>query len=263
MHGWIPPDRFFPYLTWEQVAQMPQRAKAVLIQPLGSIEQHGYHLPLVVDIGISTAVIGRTLAKLPPDVPIYSLPPLPYGKATEHLDFPGTISLSTQTLTNVLLEVAESVYRSGFRKLILWNSHGGQPQILELVARDLRQQYRDFWVFPFFTWRVPPMRALAAELFPERENLLGIHAGEAETSLMLAILPDRVYLDRAQAAYPAVPYQYLSIEGDLPLPWVTKDLSETGTIGDPTAASREKGERIMATLVEAWREVLLEIYHKI
>lgn len=242
---------------------MPDRSKAVLLQPLGSIEQHGYHLPLVVDIAISTAVIAKTLETLPPEVPIYSLPPLPYGKATEHGDFPGTISLSTQTMTNILWEIGESVYRSGFRKLVLWNSHGGQPQILELVARDLRDKYRDFWVFPFFTWRVPQMGVLAKELFTETENLLGIHAGDAETSLMLAILPEWVYLDRAHSSYPQIDYKYLSIEGNLPIPWVTKDLSATGTIGDPTPASREKGEKILTTLVNAWRAILLEIYQAI
>jgi creatinine amidohydrolase len=261
VHNWIPPDRFFPYFTWQQIDQMPDKERAVIIQPLGSIEQHGYHLPLIVDIAISCAVIGKTLAQLPPDIKVYSLPPLPYGKATEHLDFPGTISLSTNTLFSILFDISESIYRSGFRKLILWNSHGGQPQILELVARDLRYQYRDMLVFPFFTWRVPPMRTLGAELFTEQENLLGIHAGDAETSLMLAIMPDRVLLDQAICAYPTINYNYLSIEGDLPIPWVTKDLSMTGTIGDATAASREKGEKILATLVSAWQGILTEIFH--
>ncbi len=260
MHSWIPPERFFAYLTWQQIEAMPDREKVVLIQPLGSIEQHGYHLPLIVDIAISTALIGKTLAELPPEVKVFSLPPLPYGKATEHLDFPGTISLSTNTLTSLLFDVCESVYRSGFRKLILWNSHGGQPQILELVARDLRHQYRDLWVFPFFSWRVPEMKLLAEELFTAEENLLGIHGGDAETSLMLAIMPDRVLFDRGICEYPKLNQTYLSIEGDLPIPWVTKDLSQTGTIGDPTTASREKGEKILATLVSAWQKILIEVF---
>ncbi len=261
MHNWIPPDRFFPYLTWQQIAQMPDKEKVVIVQPLGSIEQHGYHLPLIVDIAISTAIIGKTLAQLPSEIAVFSLPPLPYGKATEHLDFPGTISLSTNTLSSILLDISHSIYRSGFRKLILWNAHGGQPQILELVARDLRNEYRDFLVFPFFTWRVPEMRILAGELFTDQENLLGIHGGDAETSLMMAIMPDRVLFDRAVCEYPQIRQTHLSIEGDLPIPWVTSDLSVTGTIGDATTATKEKGEKILATLVSAWQKIVTEIYH--
>lgn len=261
MNSWIPPDRFFSYLTWNDIAQMPDRAKAVIIQPLGSIEQHGPHLPLTVDIAISTCVIGKTLELLPPEIPIYALPPLPYGKATEHEDFPGTISLSTATLSNILAEIAESIYRSGFRKLILWNSHGGQPQILELIARDCRQKYPDFRVFPFFTWRIPAMKKLAQEIFSPQENALGIHGGDGETSLMLAILPDRVRMDKAICEYPQpIPGKYLSIEGDLPMTWVTRDLSKSGVIGDATSASKAKGEKILATLTAEWKEILLEIY---
>lgn len=115
MHTFIPPKRFFPYLTWTDIQNMPNRENVVLIQPVGAIEQHGPHLPLVVDAAIGVAVLGLALSKLDDRIPAYALPPLYYGKSNEHWHFPGTITLSVQTLLAVLMEVAESLYRSGFR----------------------------------------------------------------------------------------------------------------------------------------------------
>jgi len=139
-------------------------------------------------------VIGKALAKLEAETPAYSLPPLYYGKSNEHQHFPGTITLSAETLLAVLWEMAESVYRAGFRKLALVNSHGGQPQVMEIAARDIHASYKDFLVFPLFTWRVP---SIAEELFSQKELELGIHAGKIETSLMLSLLPEQVKMEKA------------------------------------------------------------------
>lgn len=239
---------------------MPDKDNVVLIQPLGAIEQHGPHLPLVVDAAISLGVLGRALERLNPEIPAYALPPLYYGKSNEHWHFPGTITLSAQTLLSVLMEMAESVYRAGFRKLVLMNSHGGQPQVLEIAARDLHQRYEDFTVFPLFTWRVPHK---AAELLTPQELEHGIHAGDGETSLMLALLPDQVHMDRAIAEYPpqASPNSLLSLEGNLPFSWTTRDISRSGTLGDPTPATREKGDRLLESLAQGWVQVIEEIYH--
>jgi creatinine amidohydrolase len=259
MHSYIPPDRFFPYLTWTDIQQMPHPEQAVILQPIGAIEQHGPHLPLVVDAAIATAVVGKALSQLSPSIPAYALPTLHYGKSNEHWHFPGTITLSAQTLIAVLTEVGESVYRAGFRKWAIVNAHGGQPQIIEIVARDLHQKYGDFWVFPLFVWRVPNV---APDLLTPRELEYGIHAGDAETSLLLSLLPDQVQLDRAVLEYPAnLPQNsLLSMEGDLPFSWVTRDLSQSGTLGDPTAATREKGDRILDSLVQSWTRVIEDLY---
>jgi len=238
---------------------MPHREQVVIIQPIGAIEQHGPHLPLVVDAAISLGVLGEALKQLEVAIPAYALPPLYYGKSNEHWHFPGTITLSAQTLMAVLMEVATSVYRAGFRKLVLINSHGGQPQILEIVARDLHQQYEGFVVFPLFTWRVPNV---TADLLDARELEQGIHAGDAETSLMLALLPDQVRLDRAMAEYPPelAPDSLLSLEGKLPFAWTTRDVSRSGVIGDPTTATSTKGDRILASLAAGWTQVLRDIH---
>ena len=262
MHGFIPSDRYFPYLSWTDIQAMPDKENVVIVQPIGAIEQHGAHLPLAVDSAISVAVLGKALDQLGSNIPAYALPPLYYGKSNEHWHFPGTITLSTQTLLAVLTEVAESIYRAGFRKLVLMNSHGGQPQILEIAARDLHQQYEDFALFPLFTWKVPTIGAIAKQLFTPKELEFGIHAGDVETSLLLSILPDHVKMDRAKAEYPLGEPRsgVLSMEGALPFAWMTRDLSSSGVIGDPTTATKEKGDRILAALVAGWVQVLEDVY---
>jgi creatinine amidohydrolase len=259
MHHDIPPHRFFPYLTWTEIAQMSDKSNVVILQPIGAIEQHGAHLPLIVDSAIATTVIGRAMANLSDAIPAYVLPPLHYGKSNEHWHFPGTITLSAQTLMAVLMDVGDSLYRAGFRKWALVNGHGGQPQILEIVARDLHQRYGDFQVFPLFVWNVPN---LPLELIDPKELKLGIHAGDVETSVMLSLLPDQVRMERAIAHYPPTRPSHclLSMEGKLPFAWVTKDLSPTGILGDATVATKEKGDRLLSSLVEGWVRVIEEIY---
>ncbi len=260
IHGFIPAQRFFPYLTWPEVEQMPNKENTVIIQPMGAIEQHGYHLPLVVDSAISQGVLGEALKGLSADIPAFALPTLYYGKSNEHIGFPGTISLSAQTLLNLLREMAQSIYQAGFRKLILMNSHGGQPQILDIISRDLHQEYPDFLIFPFFTWRVPH---LTKELMTKMEGEVGIHAGDAETSLILSLLPDQVKMDLAVREYPKDlgGDSLLSLEGKLPFPWLTKELSESGVMGDATAATKEKGDRILASLTQGWIEAITDVYN--
>jgi creatinine amidohydrolase len=259
MHGFIPPERFFPYLTWTDIEGMPDKENVVIVQPAGAIEQHGPHLPIIVDSAIAVAVLGKALAKLDSSVPAYSLPPLYYGKSNEHWHFPGTITLSAQTLLAVLTEMAESVYRSGFRKLVLMNAHGGQPQVMEIAARDLHQKYEDFLIFPLFTWRVPH---IAKKLLTPKELEYGIHAGDAETSLLLSILPEQVKMDRAVAEYPhGLPEDsLLSMEGKLPFAWVTRELTKSGVLGDATVATKEKGDRLLESVSDGWVQVIQDIY---
>jgi creatinine amidohydrolase len=139
------------------------------------------------------------------------------------------------------------------------NSHGGQPQIMEIAARDLHLKYDDLMVFPLFTWRVPHH---VGELLTPKEREFGIHAGDAETSLLLSILPEQVKMENAVTEYPPeIPKDsLLSMEGKLPFAWVTKDLSSSGIIGDPTTATREKGDRILEDLSNGWVKVIKDIY---
>jgi creatinine amidohydrolase len=260
MHGFIPPARFFPYLSWTAIAALPDKDRVVLIQPVGAIEQHGPHLPIAVDSVISQAVLGRALTQLDGAIPAYALPPLNYGKSNEHWHFPGTVTLSAQTLIATLMEVGESLYRAGFRKWILLNAHGGQPQIMDIVARDLHQLHADFEVFPLFVWRAPN---ITKSLLSEKESQLGIHAGDAETSLLLAILPATVDMTQAVCEYPhGLPENStLTLERNLPIPWMTRDISRSGVIGDATTATADKGEQIWRSLADGWVQVITDVHH--
>ncbi len=259
MHGFIPPHRYYAYLCWTDIRDMQDKENVVLIQPVGAIEQHGPHLPLAVDSAIAQGVIGRALANLAPAIPAYALPTQYVGKSNEHCHFPGTLMLSAETLGRVLTETAESLYQAGFRKLVFANAHGGQPQVMEIVARDLRQKYPDFQIFPFFIWKVPHK---VGELLEPRERSEGIHAGDAETSVLLALLPNEVKMDRAHAEYPNTfePDSLLSLEGKLPLAWLTSDISQSGVVGDPTTATAEKGEEMLNQVAQGWQEAIAAVH---
>ena len=259
MHGFIPPHRYFPYLTWTEIEQMPDKENVVIIQPIGAIEQHGPHLPIAVDSAISLGVLGKALKKLDSDIPAYALPCLYYGKSNEHDGFPGTITLSATTLLSVIQEMAQSIYLAGFRKLVLMNSHGGQPQIMEIAARDLHQTHSDFAVFPLFTWRVPHT---GGDLLTAKEKEYGIHAGDAETSIMLSLLPEQVKMQDAVKEYPQnLPQDsLLDMEGKLPFAWLTRELSKSGVMGDATVATKDKGDRILESVAAGWVQVIKDIY---
>ena len=226
---------------------------------MARFEQHGPHLPIAVDSAISLGVLGKALSKLGNSIPAYALPCLYYGKSNEHSGFPGTVTLSATTLLAVITEMAASIYRSGFRKLVLMNSHGGQPQIMEIAARDIHQENPDFAVFPLFTWRVPH---IAGEMLTTQEQEYGIHAGDAETSIMLSLLPEQVKMEQAVKEYPqGLPEDsLLDMEGKLPFAWLTKELSKSGVMGDATVATKEKGDRILQSVADGWVQVIEDVY---
>ncbi len=257
LSDWVPRHRQWAALPWPDLQNLPHREHIPILQPIGAIEQHGPHLPLLVDSAIALAVVGRALTLLEDEIPAYCLPPLYYGKSTEHEGFPGTISLRTETLIHLLMDVGESVYRSGFRKWVLVNAHGGQPQVLEMVARDLHRRYPDFWVFPLFVWRV---LAQPERWLPPREITEGIHAGDAETSLLLHWYPELVRMERAAPVYLPPADSCLSLEGALPWAWVTQDVSASGVLGDPTTATAAKGAEIWQALAEGWVQVIRDVH---
>lgn len=258
LHGFVPPHRFLPYLSWTDVANLPDRENTVIVLPVAAIEQHGPHLPCAVDSLIAAGVTGKALERLDPSVPAFALPPQMYGKSDEHLHFPGTITLSAETLQATLIEIGESVYRAGFRKLLIVNGHGGQPQVIEIAARELRLRHGDFMIVPHFTWRVPHV---AGRYLGEQEKKLAMHAGHAETAIIMAIAPDTVHMERAEANYPPVfPSKLLSPDGKPAVAWVARDFGPTGVIGDPTPATQEQGEAMLDSLATSWAAAIKEFH---
>lgn len=258
LHGYCPPHRFLPYLSWTAIDALQDKADTVIVLPVGAIEQHGPHLPCSVDSVISSGVLGRALAKLPDEVPAYGMAPITYGKSDEHLHFPGTMTLTGPTLLATVTEIGESVYRAGFRKLLLANGHGGQPQVLEMAARELRLRHGDFVIVPFHVSRLP---SAAGKYASEQEKKLAMHAGHSETALMLALAPETVHMERAVANMPPpFPSKLLSPDGRPACAWTSRDFGPSGIIGDPLPATREQGLEILETLSDSWVQAITDLH---
>ena len=238
-------------LTTEEVAEQVGD-DTVVVQPIGAVEQHGPHLPLITDALVADSIAHAAVARLGPKTRALVLPTLHYGRSTEHLGRAGTVALSANTLMAVCLDLGESLAASGVRKLVFVNGHGGQPSLLDVVARDIRHRHR-LEVFPVMPSRFGPPEGL---IDPDP---FGIHGGFLETSLMLALAPELVHLDRAVADGLRVGELYraqrhLTLEGAVPTAWLIDDVSATGVVGDPAGANAEAGTR----LVEHWAGCLAE-----
>jgi creatinine amidohydrolase len=225
----------------------------VAILPVGAIEQHGPHLPVRVDAAINAGIIARAVEMMPAECPALVLPMMPVGKSDEHLAFPGTLTLSHATLARAWFELGESVHRAGIRKMLFFNSHGGQPQLLDIVCRDLRVKLGMFAVSAMW-----PRLIDMDELFDAAENRHGIHGGQSETSVMLHLHPDLVEMNRAENFVPlSVEIErestMLGPQGAASFGWQTQDLNPKGACGDATMATAElgkwTGERAAARLV--------------
>lgn len=247
--------RNLTHYTWPEIAALDKQ-EGVVILPIGAIEQHGPHLPTITDTLQVTHVLDATLARLPATVKAWSLPPLTYGKSNEHTGFPGTISLSASTLLAVLHDVADSVKAAGFRRLAFLNGHGGNMALLEVAARDIRVRTHlmCFCLQPGLFVN-PPF-----PITPE-EQRFGFHAGELETSFMLAIAPELVQMEKAPRHFAPFPETQtpLFFFGPASTAWLSRDWSPTGVFGDATLGTAEKGQAMLAAAAERLGALIIEI----
>jgi len=253
-----------PHKLWQEMTTADFSAadseQWVAVLPVAAIEQHGPHLPVGVDAFINQGIVARALELLPDDLPATFLPAMPVGKSNEHIAFPGTLTLSAPTLIQLWTEIAESVARAGLRKLVLFNSHGGQPQVMDIVARDLRTRIKMFVVTANYWGLGRP-----AGLFPELEQRHGIHGGSGETSAMLHLRPDLVRHEERKNFVPASiemeqRYKYLRPEGaGIGFGWQTQDLNPEGACGDASDADAERGRKIVEEAASRFIELLREV----
>ena len=252
------PRRLWPEMTTQEFGGA-DAARWIALLPVGAIEQHGPHLPLGVDACINQGILARALELLPEEVPVAVLPPMPVGKSNEHIAFPGTLTLSAETLIRLWTELGEAVARAGVRKLVLFNSHGGQPQVMDIVARDLRVRLDMLVVaYSWYGAGVPP------GLFPQHEVAYGIHAGAIETSIMLHLRPDLVRMEQAANFVPLMAemaghYRLLSPTGAGKLAWQAQDLHPSGACGDATDADAERGRQVVEHAARALVSLLEEV----
>jgi creatinine amidohydrolase len=236
---WIPDTRNFAYLNWKQVDALP-RGSTLLILPTAAIEQHGPHLPLATDTLINNLLLGHALEKLPKELPAYALPPVHYGKSNEHIGFPGTLSVSASTFMAVLHDLGASIAGAGFEKLVLYNTHGGNTSLIDVMARDLRAE------FGLRTFALHGSGGIAFEGLGPQERAYGFHAGEVETSFLLASTPELVNRSAYTVNYIAditKPELLRPENAPAVFAWLTRDIAASGVLGDPRPATSENGTR--------------------
>jgi creatinine amidohydrolase len=251
------PKRNWSDMSWRDFSGDTSRWIAVL--PLAATEQHGPHLPVGVDAYIADAYLDRAVADLPADLPVTILPVQRIGQSDEHLGFPGTLTLSSATVIRAWTEIGECVFRAGLRKLVMVTSHGGNVEAMGIVARDLRARLGMLAVT--VTWH---RFGYPDGLFGADERRHGIHAGDIETSLMLAAAPQTVRMEAIASGAPATiamqqEFKYLNAYRPAGFGWMSQDLDPSGAIGDPRPATADKGRAAVDFGARAFVELLREV----
>ena len=242
-----PPSRFWADLATTDFAGLdPARTVAVL--PLGATEQHGPHLPLAVDQCLVDGIVAQALPQLPGDLPVLVLPTQQVGYSPEHAEFPGTLTLPAETVIATWTALGECVARAGVRKLLLFNSHGGQVSLMDIVARELRMRCK-LVVYSCSWWNLPLGDAVTG-LFPADEHRFGVHGGDMETSLMLALRAERVRMPQARdfgssSRERAGRYPILGNGRSAKLGWAMQDYNRDGAAGNAAAATAAKGQAVL------------------
>ena len=255
------PSRFWSDLTTTDFAALDP-AGTVAVLPVGATEQHGPHLPLAVDQCLVDAIVGRALPQLPPALSVLVLPTQAVGYSPEHAQFAGTLTLPIETVIATWVALGECVARAGVKKLLLFNGHGGQASLLDIVARELRVR-SNLIVYGCSWWNLPLGDAVTG-LFPPEEHRFGVHAGEIETSLMLALRPQHVRMGQARdfassSRERAARYPVLGNGRSAKLGWAMQDYNPDGAAGNAAGATAAKGEAVLEAAGRGLAALLQEI----
>jgi len=206
---------------------------------VGSLENHGDHLPFGTDCFVSYLLAKEVAASFDD---ILLLPPLFYGMSEHYKDFSFTVSLQYETLTAMLRDILDSCYREGFRRVFIFNGHDGNSASIEVAARSFKVAHPDMKIAVQDAWWVTAGLLLPPDTF-EVWNGLG-HGGEGETSIGLELFPHLVEMEYAKGVVPRLP-------PNADLKWKFSELTNTGASGDPTKGSKAKGEAMRRVLVDA------------
>jgi len=254
------PKRDYTDMTWQDIAGAGEAVRRwIAVLPLAAVEQHGPHLPLGVDSFIGEAYLARVRDLIPEELPVTFLPLQRIGVSSEHLAYPGTLSLSAATAIAAWTEIGEGLARAGLRKLVMVSSHGGNSAAMELVARDLRARLHMFAVTVGWHRFGYPLDTFSAD-----EKRHGIHGGDVETSLMLAARPETVRPEKAANAVPATvamahEFKWLNAYRPAGFAWMTQDLHASGALGDATLSTAAKGAAALDHGARGFVELLREV----
>ena len=220
-------------------------ASCIAVLPLGAHEQHGPHLPPQTDTMIADALVAAMAKAMPDDLCVAFLPTEPVGYSIEHAGLGETVTLSWQEAVQRWIDTAEMLHRNGVRKFLMLNAHGGNSPLMTIVATEARVRFGMLAVATSWTrFGVPP------DTISDRERAFGIHAGEIETSVMLALRPDLVDMAKARS-FPSFQEelyhsaQFLRAYGPHAFGWAMRDLNPQGATGNAAAATAEAGRRLI------------------
>ncbi len=250
-------------LTWPEAKNRFQEMDVALL-PVGSIEQHGPHLPLDTD-SFDADYLARQVACQCSDPKPIVFPLIPYGVSYHHDEFSGTISVTNETLSRLVYEIGMSAARNGIKKLLIINGHGGNEPTLNFAAQMINRDARIFV-------GVDSGETSDVDIDAMIDTPNDVHAGEIETSTTLAIRPELVKMEATQTSIPSFSSRYLNFTSKRGVSWYayTHRISPSGTMGDPTKASAEKGQTMwdimithLVNLVEDLKGMTLdEIYQR-
>ena len=239
--------------------QLAERADWIAVLPLGAHEQHGPHLPFETDTLIAEGLVERLIARLPPALPVTVLPTEPIGYSIEHLDVEGTRSLGFDEAVQRWLGIAQNLNEQGIRKFVMLNAHGGNSPLMTIVATEARVRFGMLAVATSWTRFGQPVGWIRPE-----DKAIDIHGGDIETSVMLAMYPDKVDMAKAQRFASrqsdfARSFKHLRAYGPHAFGWKMSDLNKQGVAGDASAATAKRGEQLIAHALNGIVELLEDV----
>ena len=259
------PLRFWQDLATTDFATLDLK-RAIAVLPVAAIEQHGPHLPLSVDADLASGIIEAALAHLPANLPAIFLPMQSIGFSPEHTSFMGTLTLKAETVIRLWTEVAECACAAGVRKLLIFNTHGGNVGLLDVVARDLRMR-KNMQVHTTSWFNLPLVDEDGRDVnarFSADERRFGVHAGQIETAMMRALKAERVNMAAAQdfdstSRDRARKYPVLGNGRSAKLAWAAQDYNPEGATGNAAAATAEDGRALLDAAGRGLARLLCEI----
>lgn len=247
--------------SYQEIGTIAEAEGSILIVPVGSLEQHGYHLPVATDTLLADAVAHISAEAVHESIPVLVTPAIWSGRSSHHLPFGGTISLETTTLLSLLSNVAETALENDFDAILFLNGHAGNMPAISSAVSDVGDAHPDCEVLGLTYFHLA--EAVIDEIRDSDSGGMS-HGGEFETSLLLYLYPELVDEERIEGTLRQEPYEQgrhdLFVDGPLSVYRTFDEYSQSGAIGAPEYATADKGQRLFDLLTAELSTVLSEIH---